>query len=136
MTCSIKTGLPVEMLAQGENVMSIEQPTTSPPFRFDPADMDGLRRALASRPDAASLPTLNLGQVEAGADALLALPAILRNLPRGGSSAVLRVQDRRPFWREGTDLKRVVRDHMEWAAFRGGVRQIGDGQGRPHSDFA
>src|SRR5258708_27623023 len=124
------------MLAQGENVMSIEQPTTSPPFRFDPADMDGLRRALASRPDAASLPTLNLGQVEAGADALLALPAILRNLARGGSSAVLLVQDRRPFWREGTDLKPFVRDQLERAGFQVEVLEMGDQHGYLHSDFA
>src|SRR5258708_15554248 len=98
--------------------MSIEQPTSSPTFRFDPADMDSLRRALANRPDAASLPTLNLGQVEAGADALLSLPTILRSLARDGSSAVLLVQDRRSFWREGTDLKPFVRKQLEQAGFQ------------------
>src|SRR5258708_24800921 len=124
------------MLAQGGKVRSKEQPASSPRFRFDPADMEGLRRALASRPDAASLPTLNLGQVEAGADALLALPAILRNLARGGSSAVLLVQDRRPFWREGTDLKPVVRDQLERAGFQVAVLEMCDEHGYLHSDFA
>src|SRR5512142_938213 len=122
-------GRPVEMLAQGENVMSIEQPTTSPPFRFDPADMDGLRRTLASRPDGASLPTLNVGQVKSGADALLALPAILGGLARSGSSAVLLVQDRRPFWREGSDLKPFVHDQLARAGFQVEVLEMGDEHG-------
>jgi glycerol-1-phosphate dehydrogenase [NAD(P)+] len=116
--------------------MSIEQPSSSSIFRFDPADMDGLRRTLANRPDAASLPTLNLGQVEAGADALLALPTILRSLARVGSSAVLLVQDRRPFWREGIDLKPFVRKQLEQADFQVEVLEMGDQEGYLHSDFA
>jgi glycerol-1-phosphate dehydrogenase [NAD(P)+] len=116
--------------------MSIEQPNALPRFRYDPADMDGLRRALASRTDAASLPELNLRRIAAGPDALDTLPAILRDLAAGGSSAVLVVQDRRPFMRDGADLKPLVRDQLERAGFTVEVLEMGDEHGYLHSDFA
>jgi len=116
--------------------MSSDQPTTKPLFRYDPADMDGLRRALASRADAATLPKLDLRRIEAGPDALDALPGIIRDVAPAGASAVLIVQDRRPFVRDGADLKPLVREQLERAGFDVEVLEMGDAHGYLHSDFA
>ena len=116
--------------------MQTDQPTASPRFRLDPADMDRLRQAIAARPDAAELPGVDLGRVEAGPDALDALPGLLRNLAPGGSREILLIQDRRRFARDGADLKPMVHDQLRRAGFAVEVLELGDRNGSMHSDFA
>jgi hypothetical protein len=83
--------------------------TTPGRFTHDPADMDALRRTIAARPDASSLPQLALWHVASGPDALFSLPEVVAEVARDDALKVLVVQDRRPFIREGADLKPMVR---------------------------
>jgi glycerol-1-phosphate dehydrogenase [NAD(P)+] len=112
------------------------QPAGSPRLRLDPADMAGVRRALATREDAAALPELDLGHVEAGPNALDTLPAILEGLVPVGSRAILLTQDRRPFARDGADLKPLVVERLRAAGFAVEVLELGDEHGHMESDFA
>jgi len=116
--------------------MPTEHSASLPRFRFDPADMDSIKRNLANREDAADLPELPLDRVESGTDALDALPQLLRDLAVNGSTAVLVVQDRRPFVRNGVDLKPFVHEQLKQAGFDVEVLEVGDETGFLHSDFS
>jgi glycerol-1-phosphate dehydrogenase [NAD(P)+] len=104
-------------------------------MRLDPADMAGVRRAVASWGHA-GLPELDLRTVEAGPDALHALPAILRELLPAGSRTVLVTQDRRPFTRDGQSLKPLVANLLAAAGLQVEVLELGDRHGHMESDFA
>ena len=102
-----------------------------PGLRLDPADMDAVRDALDG--DAPALDGLRI--VEAGPDALDALPAILERLGSAGSG-VLVTQDRRPFTRDGAGLKPLVAERLRAAGHTVEVLELGDGHGHMESDFA
>lgn len=116
--------------------MLFEPAIPSPHFHLDPLDMDGLKNTLAHREDTASLPSLGLNHVEAGADALNALPSLIRTIAPQGSLSVLIVQGRKPFVREEADLKPLVREQLVQAGFEVEVFEVGDEHGYLHSDFA
>ena len=103
-----------------------------PGLRLDPADMDTLRGAL----DPGDAPALaGLRVVAAGPDALEGLAAILEGLGSGGAP-VLVTQDRRPFARDGADLKPLVAEHLRTAGHQVEVLELGDANGHMESDFA
>ncbi len=107
-----------------------------PQFHLDPAHMDAVRHTLAQRGDAATLPLLKLQHVEVGDNALNALPALVRNIAVQGSSSVLLLQGRKPFVREGVDLKPAVYEQLVGAGLNVELLEIGDEHGYLHSDFA
>jgi HAD superfamily hydrolase (TIGR01450 family) len=113
-----------------------DDPPTGPPgarqgLRLDPADMDAVRDALDG--GAPALDDLRI--VEAGPDALDALPAILERLGSAGSG-VLVTQDRRPFTRDGASLKPLVAERLQAAGHPVEVLELGDNHGHMESDFA
>jgi HAD superfamily hydrolase (TIGR01450 family) len=116
-----------------------ERPATTARLRLDPADMDAVRRALAG-PDAAAgpdgSPLDRLRTVEAGPDALEALPGLLARLASAGPVGVLVTQDRRPFARDGASLKPLVAERLRQAGHRVEVLELGDAGGHMESDFA
>ena len=116
--------------------MLFEPAIPSPHFHLDPVDMDGVKRALAGRDDMASLPPLGLNHVEAGMDALDALPTLIRNIASQDSSSILIVQDHKPFVRKNVDLKSLVYRQLMQAGFKVEVLEMGDEYGYLHSDFA
>ena len=93
--------------------------------------MDAVRDALDG--DAPALAGLRI--VEAGPDALDALPAILERLGSAGSG-VLVTQDRRPFTRDGASLKPLVAERLRAAGHTVEVLELGDNHGHMESDFA
>jgi len=116
--------------------MQQESSNAFPLFRYDPGDMYNLRLALAKREDAATLPELNLWRVEAGPNALDALPSIIHKFAPGGTSEILLVQDRRPFVRHGDSLKPLVHSQLTHANFNVELLELGDEHGYLHSDFS
>jgi glycerol-1-phosphate dehydrogenase [NAD(P)+] len=108
--------------------------TNAPRLRLDPADMAGLRRAVAGW-DGADPAALDLGRVEAGPDALDALPDVVAGLA-AGSRRVLVTQDRRPFTRDGASLKPLVAERLAAAGLQVEVLELGDRHGHMQSDFA
>jgi glycerol-1-phosphate dehydrogenase [NAD(P)+] len=94
--------------------------------------MDALRGALDPG-DASALAGLRV--VAAGPDALEELPSILEGL-RSGGAAVLVTQDRRPFARDGADLKPLVAERLRAAGHQVEVLELGDASGHMESDFA
>jgi glycerol-1-phosphate dehydrogenase [NAD(P)+] len=100
--------------------------------------MDAVRRVLAG-PDAAEGPAGSpldrLRTVEAGPDALDALPALLAGLAPG-ASRVLVTQDRRPFTRDGASLKPLVAERLREHGLEVEVLELGDRHGHMESDFA
>jgi glycerol-1-phosphate dehydrogenase [NAD(P)+] len=108
----------------------------SPRLRLDPVDMAGLRRDLAARTGTAEPSELDLRHVEAGPDALEALPAIVGDLLPPGSRTVLVTQDRRPFARDGADLKPLVAGSLTAAGLQVELLELGDEHGHMESDFA
>jgi glycerol-1-phosphate dehydrogenase [NAD(P)+] len=115
--------------------MPNDRPPASPRLRLDPADMAGLRRALATG-SGAELDEPSLRHVEAGPDALQALPGILQDLLPAGSRTILVTQDRRPFTRDGADLKPMVVELLAAAGLEVEVLELGDQHGHMESDFA
>ncbi len=116
--------------------MLFEPATPSPHFHLDPMRIDEVNAAIAQREDADSLPVLTLHHVEAGSDALAALPSLIRDIAVHGSSSVLLVQGRKPFVRVGADLKPMVHKQLVDAGFDVELLEIGDEHGYLHSDFA
>jgi HAD superfamily hydrolase (TIGR01450 family) len=111
------------------------RPAAEARLRLDPADMDAVRRALSGSagPDAPPLPGLRT--VEAGPDALEALPALLAGLAPG-ASRVLVTQDRRVFTRDGASLKPLVAERLREHGLEVEVLELGDRHGHMESDFA
>jgi glycerol-1-phosphate dehydrogenase [NAD(P)+] len=109
--------------------------TTPACFTHDPADMDGLRRTIAARPDASSLPRLALGRVASGPDALLRLPEVVEGVAGAGPRKILVVQDRGPFMRGGAELKPAVQAMLLEAGFDVELLELGDERFFLHSDF-
>jgi len=107
-----------------------------PHFHLDPTDMKSVNRVFASQEKPGGATKLELKRVEAGADALNTLPMMIRTITVHNSPLVLLVQDRRPFVREGVDLKPFVRSQLEHAGFDVEVLEVGDAHGYLHSDFA
>jgi HAD superfamily hydrolase (TIGR01450 family) len=115
-------------------------PVAAPRLRFDPADMDALRHALATDPpeDPPGGPAALAGlrTVEAGPDALEGLADLVARLVPGGQGRVLVTQDRRPFSRDGASLKPLVAGRLRDAGLQVEVLELGDGHGHMESDFA
>jgi glycerol-1-phosphate dehydrogenase [NAD(P)+] len=97
--------------------------------------MDGLRRTIAARPDAPTLPRLALKHVASGPDALLGLPEVVEGVAGAGPRKILVVQDRRPFVRDGAQLKPAVHAMLLEAGFGVEVLELGDERFFLHSDF-
>src|SRR4029453_8882443 len=106
-------------------------PAPRPGLRLAPADRDALRGALDPE-DAAALAGLRV--VAAGPDAPAGRGAILGGRGSGGSP-VLVTQARRPFTRDGADLKPLVAERLRAAGHQVEVLELGDDPRHMEPDF-
>jgi glycerol-1-phosphate dehydrogenase [NAD(P)+] len=108
---------------------------TTANFPIDPASMPALKRWLASQ-DGASLRAVDIDEILIDPDALLQLPAVLRQAGIHTGRQVLLVMDETPMRREQQDLKPFVQALLHDAGYQVETLWLkGDQYGLVHAGF-